>query len=228
MTTINPILLVVIAFLVFVALIVPISGKILNHFITVVHEMGHAVTTLLLGGRVGAIRVEMNGSGSTTSGHPVTSGYKLARISTLLSGYSFPVYLGLGLVAASILQNQWLSLILLGVVCFLSLLFIRNLFGFIIIVLFSSASFLPLLVPNLTYSYVSFALGLILFFGGLKDILLITRAMFSSHLQSSESDFDLLQTETHIHRAIWVIIFFCVQILAIAGVAFLASQLLMS
>ena len=97
-------------------------------FTTWVHECGHALMTLLVGGRVMTITIEPNGSGLTQSLVPVG---RVARGLVASSGYLGAAAVGCLLIAASRIQ-KWAPAILLGLGAFMlfTLAFwMRNPFG---------------------------------------------------------------------------------------------------
>jgi hypothetical protein len=98
-------------------------------FTTWVHECGHALMTVLVGGRVTSIIIEPDTSGLTESLLPVG---RVARGLVASSGYLGAALVGCLLMAATRVE-QWARVILLGLGAgmFFTLLFwMRNLFGF--------------------------------------------------------------------------------------------------
>ena len=97
-------------------------------FTTWVHECGHAVAAVLVGGRVMSITIQPDTSGLTQSLVPST---RLARGFVASAGYLGAAMVGCLLMAATRVE-KWAHIILLGVgVCMLVtvLLWMRNLFG---------------------------------------------------------------------------------------------------
>ena len=97
-------------------------------FTTWVHECGHALITLCVGGRVMAITIEPDASGLTQSLVPVSRG---ARALVASSGYLGAAVVGCLLIAATRVE-KWAHTILLGLGAFMlfTLVFwMRNLFG---------------------------------------------------------------------------------------------------
>ena len=98
-------------------------------FTTWVHECGHALMTVLVGGRVTSITIEPDTSGLTESLLPVG---RVARGLVASSGYLGAALVGCLLMAATRVE-KWARVILLGLAaCMLVTLAIwmRNLFGF--------------------------------------------------------------------------------------------------
>jgi hypothetical protein len=98
-------------------------------FTTWVHESGHALMTMLVGGRVRSIAIEPDGSGLTQSLIPEG---RMAGGLVASSGYLGAAVVGCLLIAATRVQ-KWAPVILmsLGACMLLTLVFwMRNLFGF--------------------------------------------------------------------------------------------------
>jgi hypothetical protein len=97
-------------------------------FTTWIHECGHAVAAVLVGGRVMSITIQPDTSGLTQSLVPST---RFARGVVASAGYLGAAMVGCLLMAATRVE-KWAHVILLGVgVCMLVtvLLWMRNLFG---------------------------------------------------------------------------------------------------
>ena len=97
-------------------------------FTTWVHECGHALMTVLVGGRVTSITIEPNTSGFTQSLVPVS---RVARGLVASSGYLGAAVVGCLLLAATRVE-KWAHVILLSLGAFMLLtlvLWMRNLFG---------------------------------------------------------------------------------------------------
>jgi Peptidase M50B-like len=101
-------------------------------FTTWVHECGHALMTVLVGGRVTSITIEP-GTGGLTQGF--VPGGRVARGLVASSGYLGAAVVGCLLMAATRVE-KWAHVILLSLGAFLLLtlvLWIRNLFGFVVV-----------------------------------------------------------------------------------------------
>jgi hypothetical protein len=97
-------------------------------FTTWVHECGHAVMTVLVGGQVTSITIDPDGSGLTQSLVPVG---RVARGVVASSGYLGSAVVGCLLMAAT-RAEKWAHVILLGLGAFMLLTLVfwmRNLFG---------------------------------------------------------------------------------------------------
>jgi peptidase M50B-like protein len=107
-------------------------------FTTWVHECGHALMTVLVGGRVTSIMIEPDTSGLTQSLVPVG---RVARGLVASSGYLGAAVVGCLLVAATRVA-KWAHVILLGLGAFMLLtlvLWMRNLFGFVVVLAWGMA-----------------------------------------------------------------------------------------
>jgi hypothetical protein len=96
---------------------------------TWVHECGHALMTVLVGGRVTSITIEADTSGLTQSVVPIG---RVARGLVASSGYLGAAVMGCLLMAATRVE-KWAHVMLLSLGAFMLLtlaLWMRNLFGF--------------------------------------------------------------------------------------------------
>jgi Peptidase M50B-like len=101
-------------------------------FTTWVHECGHALMTVLLGGRVTSITIDPDTSGLTQSLVPVG---RVARGLVASSGYLGAAVVGCLLMAATRVE-KWAHAMLLsiGAIMLVTLVFwMRNLFGFAVV-----------------------------------------------------------------------------------------------
>ena len=101
-------------------------------FTTWVHECGHALMTVLVGGRVTSITIQPDTSGLTRSLVPVG---RVARGLVASSGYLGAAVVGCLLMAATRVE-KWAHVILLSIGAFMLLtlvLWMRNLFGFCVV-----------------------------------------------------------------------------------------------
>ena len=101
-------------------------------FTTWVHECGHALMTVLVGGRVASITIEPDASGLTHSLVPVG---RIAGGLVASSGYLGAAVVGCLLMAATRVE-KWAHVILMGLGAFMFLtlvLWMRNVFGFVVV-----------------------------------------------------------------------------------------------
>lgn len=201
-----------------------LTRSLLNHFITVVHEFGHAIAALFLGGKVQGIKINSDGSGVTMSGHEVNMSYIPVRIVTLLSGYSFPIFLGIGLLWAWFNNYIVAGVITLAIVSLLSFVFLRNFFALFVMVLFSAITVGTFFLPWTGYPYMLASVSLVFLILGLKDAGQISKAVFQKRPELN-SDFNLLRDQTHIPAQVWVIIFWAIQIALLTAFLLLTGLL---
>jgi hypothetical protein len=109
-----------------------------NLFTTWVHECGHALMTVLVGGRVTSITIEPDTSGLTHGLVPVG---RLARGLVASAGYLGAAIVGCLLMAATRVEHRART-ILLGLGAFMLLtavLWMRNLFGVVVVLAWGAA-----------------------------------------------------------------------------------------
>ena len=109
-------------------------------FTTWVHECGHALMTILVGGRVMSIVLEPDGSGLTNSLVPTG---RLAPALVASAGYLGAAIVGCLLLAATRVERRAkVILVGLGAFMFVTLvLWMRNPFGFIVVLAWCAALF---------------------------------------------------------------------------------------
>ncbi len=127
-------------------------------FTTWVHECGHAVAALAVGGRVEAITLAVDGSGLTRS---LVPGSRMAQAIVASAGYLGASLVGCVLVAAARVERQarpilWAAGILMLVT---GLLWVRNLFGIIVVAALGAA--LVAMANRAGRTAVRFVLGLL-------------------------------------------------------------------
>lgn len=110
----------------------PPLWAVMRHVVTLVHEAGHALVAVLTGRRLNGIRLHSDTSGLTvSSGKPRGPG----MLATAAAGYLAPAALGLG--AAVLIERgrtSW-ALYLVLVTLAAMLVFIRNWFGLLVVVI---------------------------------------------------------------------------------------------
>jgi hypothetical protein len=107
-------------------------------FTTWVHECGHALATVLVGGRVQAITIAPDTSGLTLGLVPAGT---LARGLVASAGYLGAALVGCVLMAAARVE-RWAHAILLtagGCLLLSALFWVRNLFGFVVVLAWGAA-----------------------------------------------------------------------------------------
>lgn len=215
----NTIALLIGLFLAWIITRTPYVKKISQYLSTLFHEAGHAIAALFLGGKVQGIRLELDGSGLTVSGHQRGLTFIPTRVIVLLSGYSFPVNIGLIVLTLVYLNTSDIYiLIFLGVVGILTLFFIRNIIGFLITITYLGLIALGFIVQEVIPLQFSLSfLASILLINGVKDVINITRFNFSSQQRSSEqsNDFTYLKDTTRISYRFWNIFYILLQLVTL-------------
>jgi len=193
--------------------------RVARNAITIAHEGGHALVALLTGRKLRGIRLEFDTSGLTLSaGRPTGPG----MIFTLLAGYIAPSLVGLA--GAWILGGNRITLLLwLAVVLLLLMLInIRNLFGVISVVITGAIVFAvswyasPQVQAAFAYVGVWFLL-----LGGVRPVGELQRLRARGRMP--ESDADQLGYLTHVPAFVWVMVFYLVNVAALAVGAFMLA-----
>jgi Peptidase M50B-like len=195
--------------------------RIARNAITIAHEGGHALVALLTGRRLRGIRLEFDTSGLTLSaGRPSGPGMMF----TLLAGYIAPSLVGLAgawiLGGNRIMLLLWVAVVLL----LLMLINIRNVFGFVSVVVTGALVFIvswyasPQVQAAFAYTGVWFLL-----IGGVRPVGELQR--LRSRGRMPESDADQLGRMTHTPALFWVTLFYLVNLAAlVVGAFMLAGQ----
>jgi hypothetical protein len=206
------------------------SWRLAGKVITIAHEGGHALVSVLSGRRLDGIRLHSDSSGVTYSrGKRTGPGLVL----TAAAGYVMPSLLGAG--AAWLLAERhltamlWLALVLLAA----TFLAIRNLFGALAVLVTAGGVFLvsyyasAAVQAGFAYLAVWFLL-----FGGLRPVVELARGSWGSAGASGSSgrrqrwtrgsDAEQLARLTGAPAGLWISLFVMVALAAlIAGVALL-------
>ena len=166
-------------------------------FTTWVHECGHALMTVLLGGTVMSIAIEPDTSGVTMSAIPSSA---IASGMVASAGYLTASIVGCILIAATRVE-RWAHRILLviGVLMGLTLIFwMRNAFGFAVVLLWGAA--LITLSRVKTGAVARFVLGLLAIQVALNAVFDI-RVLFMPH--GGRSDAETMQSIFLIPSEVW-------------------------
>jgi hypothetical protein len=193
--------------------------RIARNAITIAHEGGHALVALLTGRRLRGIRLEFDTSGLTLSaGRPTGPGMMF----TLLAGYIAPSLVGLAgawvLGGNRIMLLLWVAVVLL----LLMLINIRNVFGFVSVVITGALVFIvswyatPQVQAAFAYTGVWFLL-----IGGVRPVGELQR--LRSRGRMPESDADQLGRMTHTPALFWVTLFYLVNLAALVIGAFMLA-----
>ena len=215
-----------------VALIVVVNGwfwHLTRNAITIAHEGGHALVSVLAGRRLQGIRLHFDTSGETRSrGRPDGAGLVL----TTMAGYLTPPLLGAGaaclLAAHHVVLLLWLLLVLLAA----TLLAIRNAYGALAVLLTAAA---VVAVTWLATAKVQAGFGCaaawFLLLGGVRPVVELQRSRRRARRhrgravrpgavvwqgRAPESDADQLAGLTGVPGGVWVGLFLVVALAALA------------
>ena len=214
-----------------VALVVVLNGwlwQLSRNAITIAHEGGHALVSVLAGRRLQGIRLHADTSGETRSrGRPDGPGLVL----TTLAGYLTPPLLGAGaaalLAAHHVVLLLWLLLALLGV----TLLAIRNAYGALaVLVTAAGVVAVTLLATAPVQAAFGYAAAWFLLLGGVRPVLELQRSRARARRarirasrpgaalwqgRAPESDADQLAGLTGVPGGVWVGLFLLAALLAL-------------
>ncbi len=185
--------------------------------VTIAHEAGHALVAVLVGRRLGGIRLHSDTSGLTvTRGRPTGLGMVL----TLLAGYVSPSLLGLA--GAWLLSTGRITLLLWALLALLAamLLFIRNLYGLLVMVVATAGVFAATRYASAdVQSVFAYAVVWFLLIGGVRPVGELQRLRWRR--QARDSDADQLARLTGIPGLLWVGFFGLVTLAALVAGGYL-------
>lgn len=186
--------------------------RIVRNAITIAHEGGHALAAVLSGRRLQSIRLRSDTSGLTvTRGKPSGPGMLI----TLVAGYVTPSLIGLAgawlLVEHRITISLWLCLVLLLAV----LLMIRNVYGFLAVIVTGAAVFgVSWFASATTQAAFAYAGVWFLLLGGVRPVFELVRQRRRG--EAPDSDADQLARFTHVPGLLWCGLFLVVSVGALA------------
>jgi hypothetical protein len=186
-----------------------LAGKV----ITIAHEGGHALVSVLSGRRLQGIRLHADSSGVTYSrGKRNGPGLVL----TAAAGYLTPSLLGAGAAALLAARHDtallWLSLALLAA----TFLAIRNVFGALAVLATAAGVFaVSYFASAAVQAGFAYLAAWFLLFGGLRPALELTRRRPAGQ-RGGRSDADQLARLTRAPRGVWVALFILVGAAALA------------
>jgi peptidase M50B-like protein len=203
------------------------SWRLAGKVITIAHEGGHALVSVLSGRRLDGIRLHSDSSGVTYSrGKQTGPGLVL----TAAAGYVMPSLLGAG--AAWLLAERhltamlWLALVLLAA----TFLAIRNLFGALAVLVTAGGVFVvSYYAPAAVQAGFAYLAVWFLLFGALRPVVELARGSWGSagspgrrQRWTRGSDAEQLARLTGAPAGLWISLFVLVTLAAlIAGVALL-------
>lgn len=141
---------------------VPFAGKFLNVLNTLIHESGHAVMAMLTGGGVMNIKLSADTSGAAQT----KSKYWLGKVFTSLAGYpvsALIAWLFFWLIKEK--NTTYVYYIILSLILINLILWVRNTFGIIWLLVMGSVSALIYLYGTtlVKYLFASFCASIVLF-----------------------------------------------------------------
>lgn len=174
-----------------------------RHVITQAHEGSHALVAALAGRKLSGIRLHSDTSGvMVSSGNPRGPG----MIATTFAGYTGPAVLGFA--AATLLTLNRPAAVLWSILAALAvlLLLIRNLYGFVSVIvagaLVGAAAYLGDPVVRYVAAYL---ITWVLLLGATRPVLELARTHRRG--RGRGSDADQLRGLTRIPAAVWIVIF---------------------
>ena len=189
------------------------SWRLAGKVITIAHEGGHALVSVLSGRRLDGIRLHADSSGVTYSrGRRNGPGLVL----TAAAGYVMPSLLGAGaawlLAARHLTAMLWLALVLL-VATFLA---VRNLYGAMAVLVTAGGvfvvSYYATAVAQAGFAYLA---AWFLLFGGVRPVLELARGSLGRQRWARGSDADQLARLTGAPAGLWVTLFMLVSLAAL-------------
>jgi hypothetical protein len=182
--------------------------RLTRNVVTIAHEGGHALVSILCGRRLQSITLHSDTSGLTVSkGKP----HGFGMVMTLMVGYNAPSLIGLGgawlLSSDRIRLTLWISIVLLLAM----LLMIRNGYGMLAVVLTGGLVFLvswytsPQVQAGFAYAGVWFLL-----LGGVRPIFELVGQRRRG--QAQDSDVDQLHGLTRVPAFLWLGLFMIVSL----------------
>ena len=189
------------------------SWRLTGKVITIAHEGGHALVSLLSGRRLEGIRLHADSSGVTYSrGRRRGPGLVL----TSSAGYVAPSLLGVGAAALLATRHQaallWLALLLLAA----TFLAVRNAFGALAVLATAAGVFVvSYFASAAVQAGFAYLAAWFLLLGGMRPVLELTHRRRRSP-RSGLSDADQLARLTGVSRNVWVAAFLLVCTVALA------------
>lgn len=196
-----------------VCLVVPTLWRLVRHVVTIAHEAGHGIVAALTGRRVSGIRLHSDTSGLTES---VGSARRFPLALVALAGYPAPALLGLG--AAALLADGrsplvlWLVVLVLAVV----LLFMRNVYGFLVVVLALDAfGWVVWAGGDVWRAGVAYSVMWLLLLGAVRAVVELSASRRGRGGRSG-SDADALARLTRVPGGVWLAVFWLVAVASAA------------
>jgi hypothetical protein len=190
--------------------------------VTVAHEAGHALVAVLVGRQLRGIRLHSDTSGLTVSrGRPTGPGV----VAMLAAGYLTPALLGLG-AALLLADGRSVGLLWLLVLVLAGLLvWVRNLYGFLVVVVGGLGVLALSWYAGATLqSVAAYLLAWLLLLAAPRPLL---ELLASGRRRRRTSDPDQLAALTHVPAVVWMVVLLLANLGGlVVGVTTLAPELL--
>ncbi len=189
------------------------SWRLAGKVITIAHEGGHALVSVLSGRRLDGIRLHADSSGVTYSrGKRTGPGLVL----TAAAGYVMPSLLGAGaawlLTARHLTAMLWLALVLLAA----TFLAVRNLFGAMAVLVTAGGVFaISYYATAAVQAGFAYLAAWFLLFGGVRPVIELARGSSGRRRWTRGSDADQLARLTGTPAGLWVTLFVLVSVAAL-------------
>lgn len=172
-------------------------------YVTVVHELGHAFAALMTGQRLRGIRIQRDQSGAT---HTLARG-RWPAVWSGFWGYPAPAVVGAALVVAAVNGWQGAALLAGAVVVVLSMVFVRNIFGALAVLVCAAVAVgLLYFASGTVQGYVLLVLGATLELGAVRAWLNLVMVHLKRRHQLASSDAYLLRQRTRIPSGLWLLL----------------------
>lgn len=182
---------------------IPVVGKFFNVINTALHELGHALVALFFDGEVKKIDLNQDASGTTTT----SMKSKFASFLCALAGY--PCAISVAWLSAYLLQQgvvQGLILMLSGLFFIMLLLWIRNVYGVLWVLLFLAVNGVLLYHGNPQYLHYAAVFYVVMM---VTESVYSVLVLFYLSIRTPQSAGDAtnLAKLTHVPAFIWSLIF---------------------
>lgn len=190
---------------------IPVIGKWFNIINTAIHELGHALMALMLEGSIKKIELFNDASGTTTT----SVNTKFGRFLVAFIGYPFSSFVSLFVFYLITVGYEKGFLIVISILFFfMLLLWIRNIYGAIWIIIFCTINGYLIYLNNAQYIHIA-ALLYAVFIAVDAIFSALTILYLSVKQKDKAGDATLLKKTTGIPAFIWGVLF-----AGIAGVVF--------